>query len=153
LRIDARPYVERLEVRRTLFIRDVHAGAALVGDAVDLLVADNADDLPWHFVPELRFSRNDFLDQQPLSDRILVRELTVREALVDDQDRWRIPRVAFRQCPALDDGEPQRREVGRADDFEEATGAIGAVDDRAIRHLHRHAVAGTLQWRRTAPCG
>ena len=45
-RIDSRADVQDHPVDRTLLVRDVDAGAAIVGRAADLLVADHADDLP-----------------------------------------------------------------------------------------------------------
>ena len=59
----------------TLLVRDVHAGAAVVGRSANLLVADDADDFPRDIGAELGLARDDFLNQDALADRILVLEV------------------------------------------------------------------------------
>ena len=134
-----------MPVHGALLVRDVDAGAAVVGRPANLLVADDADDFPRDVRAELGLARDDLLNQDALADRILVLGSTrfARRSFITS-DRRRIPGVAVGQRSALEQLDAERREVRRADDLEEAARPIGAIDHRPAGHLHRHPVAGAL---------
>src|SRR6185503_6341740 len=66
--------VQHHAVDRALLVRDVDTGAAIVGRAANLLVPDHADHFPGHVRPELCLAGNDFLNEEALTDGILLVE-------------------------------------------------------------------------------
>ncbi len=107
-------------VNRTLLVRDVDTGAAIVCRAAYLLVTNHADDFPGHVRPELRLAGDDLLNEQTLTDRIFLVEVALRQTLVHHQRARRVPRVAIGQRPSLLHLDAERREIRRTDHLEEA---------------------------------
>src|ERR1700681_3247324 len=75
---------DRLKVNRTLFVCHIYAGViALIVEAAHCFIRNYANDLPGDLRTQLRLAGNDFLNEDALANRVLLREVLPRHGLIN----------------------------------------------------------------------
>src|SRR5262249_41509405 len=99
------------------------------------------------FRSQLSFARYDLLHQDALTDRVLILEVETLHRFIDHGHGRSAFCVVLTEGPALPQGHSEGPEIRRADHFEKAPAAVGAIDDGLVRPLKRHAVTPALHWK------
>jgi hypothetical protein len=88
----------------------------------------------------LSLSWNNLLNQKALPEWIPILEILSHHGFVDDRDWRSAGDIAVAQPSSFPQPHPDRSEIRRTDHFEKAALTFGAVNQRLICDLKRHAI-------------